>query len=286
MSPMPRTPQRGTNASASKKNGNTVSNRTFPPSFPSPEAQCACFFPNMKETRVRTPSSISGSRTSFRSPRISKSKSASSPGPTKSNCATPTATACASEPREHDETETSPKRHAPHRPPSPRPFLRRPVELAETPKRIRLLLLRSRLARPNHALRRHKLHSRKHPASSHGLASRRPRPRKIHPLRPIPSPRTRRTPRPPLHDHPPKLARTRPHLQRTNRKPERPRPRHLRLPRLSATPIRRHRNVRRTQARPARPGRRRPSPSRRTDPRSSSPLQREFWAPDLAKPFS
>src|SRR5271156_686608 len=264
MSPMPRTPQRGTNASASKKNGNTVSNRTFPPSFPSPEAQCACFFPNMKETRVRTPSSISGSRTSFRSPRISKSKSASSPGPTKSNCATPTATACASEPRKHDETETSPQRHAPHRPPTPRPFLRGPLQLAKTPARIRLLLLRSRLARAYDSLRRHELHRRKHPASSYGLASRRPRPTKIHAFCAIPSPRTRRTPRPPFHDHPAKLARTRPHLQRTNRKPKRPRLRHLRLPRLPPPPIRRHRNVRRTKEGVASASWRRSGSSRRT----------------------
>ena len=166
---------------------------------------------------------------------------------------------------QRDKTQTSPQRHAPHRPPPSRPLFRRPAKLAETPGRIRLLLLRSRLARANHALRRHRLHSRKHAPGSHRLASRRPRSKKIHALRSIASPRTRRAPRPPLHDHPAKLARTRPHLQRTNRKPKRPRPGHIRFPRLPATPIRRHRDVRRTPPRLVGTGRRRPSPARRTN---------------------
>src|SRR5258708_5888910 len=136
-------------------------------------------------------------------------------------------------------------RHAPHRTSPHRPLFRRPAKLGQAPirSRVRMFLLRRRLARPHLRLRRHLRHRRKLTANHHRFPSLRPRPSQIYNLSPVSSPRTRRTPSPSQHDHSARLARTHPHLQRAARPNQKQRPPHLRLPRLPHPPNCRHRHV-------------------------------------------
>src|SRR5277367_4687463 len=172
-------------------------------------------------------------------------------------------------------TKTRHQRHAPHRPPAHRPLFRRPAKLGPPAKRsrLRLLLLHSRLARANQRLRRYVGRSAKHYRNHHRLSSQRPGPRRKRNFSPVVSPRTRRTPPSSLNGHPARLARTRPHLQRSPGEYSEQRSTHVRLSGLSNAANRRHRDLQRRRRAVICPCRRRPSFARGTEPRNRETLQ-------------
>ena len=162
-----------------------------------------------------------------------------------------------------------PFRHAPHRRPAPRPLPRRPEELGAAAGRVRLLLLRRRLARADHALRRARGDGALCLRHGDRLARRRPGPGQGHDLHPEPPARARRAVHAAGDGHAAGLARARADLQGPDRQAQGPRPGDLRLSRLPAAAGRRHPDLQGH----LRAGGRGPGLARRTDARGGAPLQ-------------
>src|SRR5215471_11368890 len=121
-----------------------------------------------------------------------------------------------------------PLRHAPHRLDAPGPLPRCIEELGAPARRLRLLLLRRRLARADHALRGARGH--REDGLRHGgrLAGGWPRSREEHHLHPEPAARACRAVHAAGDGHAAGLARARADLQGSDREAEGPRPRDLR----------------------------------------------------------
>ena len=122
-------------------------------------------------------------------------------------------------------------------------LLRGPVQLDAPPGRLSVLLLRGRLARPDHGIRDPRGHQRLHPGNGHGLAERGPRSRKIHHLRAVGHPGARRTLPGLRHVHPGALAGAQPHLQGPDKAAGPQGPGHPRLFGLPGAPGRGHPDV-------------------------------------------
>ncbi len=170
-------------------------------------------------------------------------------------------------------SKTSPLRHASDRSVAPRQLPRRAQELGRPPVPVRVLLLRRRLARVDHGLRRHQAAAEVHPGDAHRLAGRRAQPGRRHAVRAVAGARARRAAPAAVHDHAAGLARTRAQLQGPAGAAQGKGPRHLRLPRLPAAADRRHPALQAgLRARGRGSGR-----ARRDHARSRAPLQPSVW---------
>ncbi len=169
----------------------------------------------------------------------------------------------------HRAPRARPLGHAPDRRAAPRPLPRRAEELGAPAGRVRVLLLRRRLARADDALRRARHHREERLRHGDRLARRRHRPRQRDHLHPEPPARARRAVHAAGDGHAARLARARADLQGPDGEAQGPRPRDLRLPRLPAAAGGRHPDL---QGR-LRAGGRGPVVARRADARGRAPLQ-------------